>query len=126
MVSVLDVYTHFIPFFPKETIALQERFVVMYLNRNNRILGIYPMSVGGITSALVDIRLILSVALKVVATSIAIAHNHPSGELNPSEADREITDKIKEACKLMDIRLIDHLILSPTGEYLSFENEGFI
>ncbi|WP_457832298.1 JAB domain-containing protein, partial [Staphylococcus aureus] len=60
------------------------------------------------------------------ATSIAIAHNHPSGELNPSEADREITDKIKEACKLMDIRLIDHLILSPTGEYLSFENEGFI
>lgn len=126
VVSVLDAYKQFIPFFPEETIALQERFVVMYLNRHNRVLGIYPMSVGGVSGALVDVRLILSVALKVIATGIVIAHNHPSGELNPSQADRVATDKIKEACKFMDIRLIDHLIISPAGEYLSFANDGLI
>ena len=99
----------------------------MYLNRSNRVLGVYPVSLGGITGTIADIRLILSVALKIVATCIVLAHNHPSGSLKPSRADIELTSKIKEAAKYMHITLMDHLILSPEeDQYLSFADEGFL
>ena len=121
--SSLDAYNVLVNFFPSETLCLQERFVAMYLNRSNRVIGVYPMSVGGITGTVVDVRLLLSVALKTAATGIILAHNHPSGNLKPSEADKEITNKIKSACKLMDIELLDHLIISPVGSY-SFADES--
>jgi DNA repair protein RadC len=120
--SSLDAYNVLVNFFPSETLCLQERFVAMYLNRSNRVIGVYPMSVGGITGTVVDVRLLLSVALKTAATGVILAHNHPSGNLKPSEADKELTIKIREACKLMDIQLLDHLIISSTGSY-SFEDE---
>lgn len=120
--SSLDAYNVLVKFFPIETLCLQERFVAMYLNRSNRVIGVYPMSVGGITGTVVDVRLLLSVALKTAATGVILAHNHPSGNLKPSEADKELTIKIREACKLMDIQLLDHLIISSTGSY-SFEDE---
>ena len=123
----LDAYIELKLFFPDETIALQEQFVCMYLNRANLVIGVYPISKGGITGTVVDIRLILSVALKIAATSIIIAHNHPSGNLQCSNADEQLTRKIKEASLFMDIQLSDHIILSPfEGLYYSFADEGLL
>ena len=87
------------------------------------MLGIYPLSRGGITASLVDVRLIFAVALKCNATGIIICHNHPSGNLKASKADINLTNKIKECSTLLDITLIDHLIISKTGFY-SFINSG--
>jgi DNA repair protein RadC len=121
-----DVYFHLLKFFPEDTIALHETFVVGYLNRANKLIGVYEVSKGGMTSTVVDIRLILSVALKSAATGIILAHNHPSGNLQPSDADKKMTGRINEACKLMDIKLLDHLIFSPGGTILSFASEGLL
>ena len=122
-----DAYLLFWEFFPPNTIHLQESFFAMYLNRCNRVIGVYPVAVGGITGTIADIRLILSVALKTVATSIVIAHNHPSGSIQPSQADIEVTIKLNQAAKGMDIRLMDHIILSPEqGEYFSFADERIL
>ena len=111
--------------FPRETIALQEQFVVLYLNRANKVIGSYELSKGGITATIADIRIILSVALKTLATGLILAHNHPSGNLKPSEADVNLTNKIKEAAKLMDIQVLDHIILGDDG-YFSFSDEGIM
>lgn len=124
--SSLDAYNVLVKFFPSETLCLQERFVAMYLNRSNRVIGVYPMSVGGITGTVVDVRLLLSVALKTAATAIILAHNHPSGNLKPSEADKELTIKIKKASEYMDIKLLDHLVIVLEGKYLSFIEEGLL
>jgi DNA repair protein RadC len=124
--SSLDAYNVLVNFFPSETLCLQERFVAMYLNRSNRVIGVYPMSVGGITGTVVDIRLLLSVALKTAGTGIILAHNHPSGNLKPSEADKALTKKIKKASEFLDIKLLDHLIIVPEGKYLSFIEEGML
>ena len=99
----------------------------MYLNRMNRVLGVYPMSMGGISGTVVDIRLILSIALTTASTAIILCHNHPSGNMKSSQADIELTTRIKECAKLMDIKLLDHLIISPTeGEYYSMADEGLL
>lgn len=124
--SSLDAYNVLVKFFPIETLSLQERFVAMYLNRSNRVIGVYPMSVGGITGTVVDVRLLLSVALKTAATGIILAHNHPSGNLKPSEADKDLTNKIKKASEYMDIKLLDHLIIVSTDKFLSFSEDGIL
>ena len=124
--AALDAYNELLPFFPVETIALQERFVAMYLNRANKVLGVYPISLGGMTGTVADVRLILSVALKIAATGIILAHNHPSGNLNPSTADKMLTQKIKEACSFLDISVMDHIILNLDGEYASFADGGIL
>lgn len=127
IVSSLDSYVVFKDFFPEESINLQERFIAMYLNRSNRVLGVYPISIGGITGTVADTRLILSVALKTAAVNIILAHNHPSGNLKPSNADIELTRKVKESARLMDINVMDHIILSPVGgQYFSFADDGII
>jgi DNA repair protein RadC len=121
-----DVYLHLLKFFPEDTIALYETFVVGYLNRANRLIGVYELSKGGITGTVADPRLVLSVALKTAATGVVLCHNHPSGNLQPSSADIEITKKIDSACKFLDIKLIDHIILSPIGHFFSFIDEGIL
>lgn len=127
IISVLDAYKTFLDFFPQSTINLQESFMVMYLNRANRCLGVFPTSVGGITGTIADVRLIFSVALKTAATQMMLCHNHPSGNLKPSSADIELTDKIKTGGKLLDIKLLDHLIISPNEtEYYSFAEHGLV
>jgi DNA repair protein RadC len=120
-----DAYDILERLFPHDTICLQEQFVVLYLNRANRVLGSYQLSKGGITGNIADVRLILSVALKTLATGLIIAHNHPSGNLTPSDADMWLTMKIKKAAKLMDIQLLDHLILSIDG-FCSFVDDGLL
>jgi DNA repair protein RadC len=114
-------------FFPADTIQLQEHFMVMYLNRANTVIGVYPISTGGIIGTIADVRLILGVALKTAAVSIILAHNHPSGNLRPSRIDEELTQKIKEAARYMDINVLDHLILAPEESgYYSFADEGIL
>jgi DNA repair protein RadC len=124
--SSLDAYNELLPFFTEDLISLQEMFVVMYLNRANRVIGVYRLSLGGITGTIADPRLILATALKVAASSIILAHNHPSSNLKPSKADELLTNKIKQGAQFMDIQVSDHLILSSEEGYYSFADEGMI
>lgn len=119
-----DAYIELKEFFADDLISLQEQFVVMYLNQANKILGVYKLSKGGITGTVADVRLILATALKAAACSIILCHNHPSGNLKPSNADIDLTRKIKEAAELMEIRTLDHLIISPENKYYSMKEEG--
>ena len=122
-----DAYKQALKFFDKNTIALQEQFIVLYLNRANMVLGAHQVSTGGITGTVADIRIILGVALKAGACGIILSHNHPSGNLNASAADKELTSRIKQAAQVMDINLMDHIIISPyEGSYFSFADEGLM
>ena len=107
----------------KNTIELQEEFKVLLLNRANIVLGIYPLSKGGVAGTVVDVKLIFGVALKCNAACMILCHNHPSGNLKPSKQDIEITKKIKQCSELFEISLLDHLIISNFG-YYSFSEEG--
>jgi DNA repair protein RadC len=122
----LDAYVVLREFFTPETIQVNEQFLVMYLNKANRVLGVYPGFKGGITSSIVDLRLILSIALKTLATSIVLCHNHPSGSLTPSKQDIEVTQRIKEAAKYLDICVWDHLIITFEQKYFSFADDGLL
>ena len=110
----------------KNKIGLQESFKVILLNNANMVKGIYEVSSGGITGTLVDIRILFAVVLKSVSTAVIIGHNHPSGTLRPSEADKNITRKIAKAGELLDIKVLDHIILTPDGNYFSFSDEGLM
>ena len=120
-----DAYNFIYRFFPENTIGLQEHFIVCYLNRANKVVGVYHASTGGISGTVADPRLILGTALKVAASGLILAHNHPSGNLKPSTADQELTNKLVNASKMLDINLLDHLIVVPAqGEYFSFADQG--
>jgi DNA repair protein RadC len=110
----------------KDQIGLQECFKVMLLNNANKVKGIYEVSSGGITGTMVDLRILFAVLLKSLTTAVILAHNHPSGTLRPSEADKKLTGKIKNAAGLFDIKVLDHLIITPDGEFFSFADEGLL
>ena len=111
----------------QNTIEHKESFKILLLNRANKVLGITTISEGGLSGTETDVRLIYQYAIKGNASGIIIAHNHPSGNQNPSESDQKITQKIKEAGNLLDIQLLDHIILTPEREiYISFADEGKI
>jgi DNA repair protein RadC len=96
------------------------------MNRSNAVLGIMSVSKGGISGTITDIRIIFQGALKSNASGIIISHNHPSGNTDPSESDRRITQKIKEAGNIMDIQLLDHIIILPVEGYYSFADNGVV
>lgn len=100
-----------------------EEFWVLYLSRSNRIIYEECMSKGGVSGTITDIRLILKRALELLASGIILIHNHPSGNLRPSPDDDRITTKTKEAAKLLDINVLDHLIITPTS-YFSYNDNG--
>ena len=102
-----------------------EVFAVLFLNRANKVNHFEIVSEGGITGTVADPRIILKKALEEDAISIILCHNHPSGSLKPSRADEELTNKIKEAAKYFDIKVLDHLIVSDAG-YYSFADEGIL
>lgn len=106
-------------------IDLIEQFKVVLTNRANKVLGLVDISTGGITSTVADVRLIFGAALKGGAAGIIVAHNHPSGNLSPSDADIILTKRLKEAGKLLDIQLLDHIIMT-SEQYTSLADEGFI
>lgn len=120
-----EVYQLFFDNWDADRIELQEQFKVMLLNRGSRVLGIVDISTGGIGGTLADPKLIFATALKAGASSIILAHNHPSGQLTPSQADRTLTKKLTDGGKLLDISVFDHVILT-ADSYFSFADEGII
>lgn len=108
-----------------EHMEWREEFYILLLNRVHDVTGVFRVSEGGISGTCADPRVIFQVALGVNASYLVLAHNHPSGDLTPSAADRDITRRIKEAGKVLEIIVLDHLILTPTT-YLSFADDGLL
>ena len=120
-----DAHKIFFDSWDTATIEHKETVKMLLLNRANKVLGITTLSEGGLSGTLMDVRMIYQYAIKGNACGIIIAHNHPSGNSNPSESDQKITQKIKEAGNLLDIQLLDHIILTPESEiFRSFADEG--
>ncbi|WP_108807664.1 JAB domain-containing protein [Aquimarina spinulae] len=115
--SSTDAYNVFINSWDQKTIGLQEEFKILLLNNTNEVLGVQNLSKGGISGTYVDVKLLFATALKVCASDVIIAHNHPSGTLIPSDSDIRLTKKIKESGNLLDINLLDHLIITKDGFY---------
>ena len=120
-----EAYELLLKHWDKDKIELMEQFKVVFLNRCHRVMGIYDLSTGGITGTVADPRLIFTAALKINACELILAHNHPSGNLRPSRADEELTQKIKTAARYLDILMMDHLIVSEEG-YYSFADGGLL
>ena len=115
-----DIYQHFYPIMCD--LAVEECWAIM-LNQANKIISTYQISTGGLNSALVDVRCLLREALLKRATSVAVCHNHPSGNTRPSMDDDHLTEKVRQSCKMMDIRFLDHLVLTD-GAFYSYADEG--
>lgn len=109
----------------KDFIEHHECFYIILLNQSNKVLGVSLISSGGIASTIVDIRIVYQSLLKANAVSFIAFHNHPSGNLQPSEADKQLTKKLKTAGETLDIKMLDHLIIT-TQSYFSFADEGLI
>ena len=108
-----------------DDIDIFESFFILCLNRNNQTIAYAKISQGGVTGTVVDIKLIAKYAIDCLASGVILAHNHPSGNLKPSNEDLAITKRIKEGLKILDISVLDHLILTSQG-YLSFGDEGIL
>lgn len=104
---------------------LHEEFWILFLNRSNKVITQMKLSQGGISGTVTDVRIVMKKAIECLASGIIVCHNHPSGNLNPSESDSKITQKIKDAGSLMDIQLLDHLIISDK-DYFSFADNGVL
>ncbi|PTX41959.1 DNA repair protein RadC [Christiangramia gaetbulicola] len=102
-----------------------EEFWIIYLSNNNKVIEQFQISKGGITGTLVDVRITLKKALEVGAVSLILVHNHPSGNLKASEADKQLTKKLKTAAESLDIKVLDHIIVTEKS-YLSFADEGML
>ena len=108
--------------FESETINHREFMYALYLSRSNNILGYAQISAGGVNGTVCDPKIVFQYALKLNASGIILAHNHPSDQLKPSQADIALTEKVRDAGKLLDIQLIDHLIVSEVGYWSWVEN----
>ncbi len=109
-----------------EEIAFREEMKAVYLDRGNRVLGVRTISKGGSAGTVSDVKHILGIGMKANASGVILLHNHPSGSTKPSKADKKITDKVSFAGDLCDILLLDHLIITPEGDFYSFADEGNI
>lgn len=123
--SSRDCYDILLQNWDMNKIDLLEQFKILLLNRANRVLGIYEVSSGGMAGTVADPKLIFSSALKGCANSIILSHNHPSGNLKPSQADISLTQKLRTAGSFLDIDVLDHIILTSEG-YISFVEEGLM
>lgn len=110
---------------PKIGELSHEEFWILYLNNSNKVIQEIPLSKGGITGTLVDVRLAFKQALQLSSTAVILVHNHPSGNLNPSSADKQLTQKFKTAGESLDIKVLDHLIITEKS-YFSFADEGLL
>lgn len=120
-----DIYNVLMKVYDMDTIEYKEYFKVVLLNSANKVLGVHNLSEGGIDGTYCDVRLILQIALLTNATGIIISHNHPSGNIEPSINDKRMTTAVQQAAKIMNIRLLDSLIITPES-YYSFADEGLI
>ena len=103
----------------------REAFWILLLNRANKAIGAYCVSLGGVAGTVADPKLIFQAAIKANACAIILAHNHPSGNLQPSEADISLTKKLKEGGKFLEVQVLDHIIMTE-GKYYSFADEGMM
>lgn len=120
-----DAYRILLKNWDEETIEFREEFKVLLLNRANKVLGIVNISMGGISGTVADPKIIFSSALKANCSSIILSHNHPSGNLRPSQADLNLTYKMVEAGKFLEIPVLEHLIVTDE-HYYSMADEGVI
>lgn len=118
-----DAYKYLLPTYKEGTICYKEYFKVLFLNQANQVLGYTLISEGGLTETSVDVRVILQAALLTNSVAIILAHNHPSGNVRPSQEDMRLTRQVKDAAQFMRIKVLDHLILTDAG-YYSFADEG--
>ncbi|HVZ57687.1 MAG TPA: JAB domain-containing protein [Chitinophagaceae bacterium] len=118
-----DAYQLFLASWNPDTLELYEQFKVMLLSRANNVLGIVSISSGGVSDTEVDPKLVFAAALKANASSLVLCHNHPSGNPEPSVSDLELTQRLDQAAHLLDLKLLDHLILTRQG-YYSMADEG--
>ncbi len=118
-----DAFNVLLENWDKSRIEFVEQFKAMLLNRANKVLGIFEVSSGSSTGTIADPKLIFAAAIKANACGIILAHNHPSGNLNPRQADIDLTRKMREGGKFLEIQLLDHLIVTIEG-YYSFADEG--
>lgn len=123
--SSKDAYDIFLQSWSDTKIEFVEQFKILLLNRGNKVLAVYEVSTGGVTGTVADPRLIFAAALKANACAIILAHNHPSSNLKPSQADEQLTCKIKEGGRYLDIQILDHLIVCSEG-YYSMADEGLL
>ena len=123
--STKEAYQILLQTWDANKIEFVEQFKVVLMNRAHRVLGIYELSSGGIAGTVADPKLIFMAALKSNACCLILSHNHPSGNLKPSQADEALTRKISEAGKLLDIQVIDHVIVTNEG-YYSFADQGLL
>lgn len=124
--SSLDASEILFEHWNKNTIGVQESFKILLLNNSNKVRGIYELSRGGITATMIDLRILFAVVLKTLSVAIILTHNHPSGKLEASKADIQLTNKIKNAAALFDVKVLDHLIIVPNGEYYSFADNSIL
>jgi len=110
----------------KKLLNVQEQFYILLTDRRNNIIGYEDISKGGISGTIADITLVGAIATKALAKGVIIAHNHPSGDTSPSKEDLNLTNKIRDGLKLLEITLLDHIIFAPDGSYFSFADEGRI
>ena len=120
-----DAYDLFMANWDDMVINLCEEFKILLLDRNNRCMGIVPISQGGVSGTIVDAKLIFASALKARACALILGHNHPSGNLKASASDKSLTDRLAKAGSFLEIPILDHLILSDDG-YLSFADKGYL
>jgi len=121
-----DAFCALYPLFNVDTIDFKEEFLLLLLNRANVILGWFKLSSGGTFGTVVDIKIIFMLALKTNACNLILCHNHPSKNLQPSEADIKITRKVQDAGKLLEIGVLDHLIIASDRSFFAFSDEGLL
>jgi len=112
-------------FFDADTIDYTESCICLFLNRILKTIGWFKLSQGGIAGTVIDAKVVCVTALKCGASGVIMAHNHPSGDCKPSENDKKITEKVKEALKAIDIELVDHLVIGENTHY-SFADDGLL
>ena len=120
-----DAYCILLESWDEDKLEFVEQFKVILLSRANRVLGIYEVSTGGVSGTVADPKLVFAAAIKSNASGILLSHNHPSGNLKPSEADLALTRKLKEGGKFLEVPVLDHIILTSEG-YYSFADEGVL
>jgi DNA repair protein RadC len=121
-----DMRDYFLKIYNPDTLSFKEYFYLLFMNQDNSVISHYKLSEGGRSGTVADPKVIFQVALLLGASAIALSHNHPSGNTKPSTADVHLTKKIQDGANILDIRLLDHIIITPEGKYFSFTDEGLL
>ena len=124
--SSQDAFDYIFPLWNKDTLALKEEFKVLFLNRDNTVLGFHDLSVGGISTCIVDIKILFSLAVGCGASGLLLVHNHPSQSFHASNEDLKLTLKIQKVAKLFDMTVLDHIIICSENSFLSMADEHIL